>query len=115
MKYLFVHQNMPGQYKHICQRLADDKANTVVFITKREGPDLPNIKKVLYKPQREPAESTHRNIREAKPGILTGQEVPRRAMALKAQGFVPAIIIGNPAGGETLYLKAVFPATPVPG
>lgn len=113
MKYLFVHQNMPGQYKHICQRLADDKANTVVFITKREGIELPGVKKVLYKPHREPAESTHRYIRETERGILHAQEVARKAVALKAQGFVPDIIIGHPGWGETLYLKDVFPDTPL--
>ncbi|GAB4367116.1 MAG: glycosyltransferase family 4 protein [Kiloniellaceae bacterium] len=115
MKYLFVHQNMPGQYKHICQRLAADKDNTVVFITKREGLELPNIKKVLYKPHREPAESTHRYIREAERGILHGQEVARKALALKAQGFVPDIIVGHPGWGETLYLKDVYPDTPLLG
>jgi len=113
MKYLFVHQNMPGQYKHICQRLAADKDNTVVFITKREGIELPGVKKVLYKPHREPAESTHRYIREAERGILHAQEVARKAMALKAQGFVPDIVIGHPGWGETLYLKDVFPDTPL--
>lgn len=115
MKYLFVHQNMPGQYKHICQRLAADAANTVVFITKREGIELPNIKKLLYKPHREPAESTHRYLREAERGILHGQEVARKALALKAQGFVPDVIIGHPGWGETLYLKDVFPDTPLLG
>lgn len=113
MKYLFVHQNMPGQYKHICQRLAADTDNTVVFITKREGIELPNIHKVLYKPNREPAESTHRYIRETERGILHGQEVARKALALKAQGFVPDIIIGHPGWGETLYLKDVFPDSPM--
>jgi glycosyltransferase involved in cell wall biosynthesis len=115
MKYLFVHQNMPGQYKHICQRLADDASNTVVFITKREGLELPNVKKVLYKPNREPAESTHRYIRDAERGILHAQEVARKALALKAQGFVPDIIIGHPGWGETLYLKDVYPDTPLLG
>lgn len=113
MKYLFVHQNMPGQYKHICQRLAADKDNTVVFITKREGIELPGVKKVLYKPHREPAESTHRYIRDAERGILHAQEVARKAVALKAQGFVPDIVIGHPGWGETLYLKDVFPDTPL--
>jgi glycosyltransferase involved in cell wall biosynthesis len=115
MKYLFVHQNMPGQYKHICQRLAADKDNTVVFITKREGIELPGVTKVLYKPHREPAETTHRYIREAERGILHGQEVARKAVALKAKGFVPDIIIGHPGWGETLYLKDVFPDTPLLG
>jgi glycosyltransferase involved in cell wall biosynthesis len=115
MKYLFVHQNMPGQYKHICQRLAADRDNTVVFITKREGLDLPNVTKVLYKPHRAPADSTHRYIREAENGILHGQEVARQALALKSKGFVPDIIIGHPGWGETLYLKDVFPDTPLLG
>src|SRR3546814_20610016 len=115
MKYLFVHQNMPGQYKHICQRLADDKNNTVVFITKRDGLDLPNIAKVLYKPQREPAESTHRYPRETERGTLHGQAVARKALALKAQGFVPDIVLGHPAWGAPLYLTAVSPATPSHG
>src|SRR3546814_3273848 len=106
---------MPGQDKHICQRRADDKNNTVVFITKREGLDLPNIAKVLYKPQREPAESTHRYLRETERGILHGQEVARKALALQAQGFVPDIVIGHPGWGETLYLQDVFPASPALG
>ena len=115
MNYLFVHQNMPGQYKHICQRLAADPDNRVVFITKREGLELPNITKVLYKPNREPAETTHRYIRDAERGILHAQEVARKALALKGQGFVPDIIIGHPGWGETLYLKDVFPDTPLLG
>ncbi len=113
MKYLFVHQNMPGQYKHICQRLAADKDNAVVFITKREGLELPNVTKVLYKPSREPADTTHRYIRETERAILHGQEVARKALALKAKGFVPDIIIGHPGWGETLYLKDVFPDAPL--
>ena len=113
MKYLFVHQNMPGQYKHICQRLAADKDNTVVFITKREGLELPNVTKVLYKPSREPADTTHRYIRETERGILHGQEVARKALALKSKGFVPDIVIGHPGWGETLYLKDVFPDAPL--
>src|SRR3546814_12331818 len=48
-------------------------------------------------------------------GILHGQEVARKALALKAQGFVPDIVIGHPGWGETLYLKDVFPDTPVLG
>lgn len=115
MKYLFVHQNMPGQYKHICQRLAADKDNTVVFITRREGVELPGVAKILYKPHREPAETTHRYIREAERGILHGQEVARKALGLKSKGFVPDIIIGHPGWGETLYLKDVFPDTPLLG
>lgn len=113
MKYLFVHQNMPGQYKHICQRLAADQDNTVVFITKREGIEIPNIHKVIYKPNREPADSTHRYIRETERGILHGQEVARKALELKSKGFHPDIIIGHPGWGETLYLKDVFPDAPL--
>jgi hypothetical protein len=33
VKYLFVHQNFPGQYLHIVRHLQADQNNDVVFIT----------------------------------------------------------------------------------
>jgi len=35
MNILFVHQNMPGQFKHLAPRLAANPKNKVAFITKR--------------------------------------------------------------------------------
>lgn len=112
MRYLFVHQNMPGQYKHLAQRLAQDEANTVVFVTKRKGIELPGIHKVLYEPKREPADSTHPYLRLSEAGVLHGQEVVRKCLALHKRGFTPDIIIGHPGWGEMMYLRDLYPNVP---
>ena len=44
MKILLIHQNMPGQYKHIAKELAKDPNNEVVFITKEGRPDIEGVK-----------------------------------------------------------------------
>ena len=33
MKYLFIHQNFPAQYRHVVQHLASQPGNEVRFIT----------------------------------------------------------------------------------
>ena len=53
MKILFVHQNFPGQYLHLARHLGATLGNEVVFITQRTDADLPGVRKIVYKPQRE--------------------------------------------------------------
>lgn len=113
MRYLFIHQNMPGQYKHIAQRLAANKKNQVVFLTKRENLDLPGITKVLYKPHRDPTPGVHRYIAGFENAVLHGQQVVRACIDLKTKGFRPDIVIGHPGWGEMLYIKDVWPDVPV--
>lgn len=113
MRYLFIHQNMPGQYKHIVGHLAANRKNEVVFITKRKDLDLPNVKKLLYEPHREPSPQTHRYMIGAERGILHGQQVARLCIDLKTKGWRPDIIVGHPGWGEMLYVKDVWPDVPV--
>ena len=113
MNYLFIHQNMPGQYKHIVARLANNKKNKVVFITKRQNVEIPNVVKVLYKPRRTAQKTTHDYIASFENGVLNGQQVVRVAQSLKNEGFTPHIVIGHPGWGEMLYIKDVFPDVPM--
>lgn len=113
MNYLFIHQNMPGQYKNIVARLAKNKKNKVVFITKRQNVELPNVVKVLYKPRRTAQKTTHDYIASFENGVLNGQQVVRVVQSLKNEGFTPDIVIGHPGWGEMLYIKDVFPDVPM--
>ena len=58
MKILFVHQNMPGQFKHLAPALAAD-GHEVVFVTKPGRPNMPGVRKVEYKLHREAKQPTH--------------------------------------------------------
>lgn len=114
MKILFLHPNMPGQYKHLCQAYAKDPKNQVVFITKREDLDFPGVHRLTYKVARDAAPSTHRYMIGAERAVLQGQEVWRMCQRLKnEEGFVPDVICAHPGWGDALYVKDVYPDAPL--
>ena len=115
MRYLFVHQNFPGQYKHIVAHLRNDPKNEIVFLTEREDRSMTNVRKIVYKTSRAPSRNTHHYLRTVEHAVLRGQAVARVALQLKKQGFVPDIMIGHNAWGDILYLKDVFPDVPLLG
>jgi glycosyltransferase involved in cell wall biosynthesis len=113
MKILFVHQNFPGQFKHICRVLAAQGRHQVVFLTKPNDNQIPGIEKVVYTPARPPTPNVHHYIGEYENGVLHGQAVVREVLKLREGGFVPDVMIGHNGWGETLFLKDVFPKPPL--
>ncbi len=113
MKSLFVHQNFPGQYKHLARKLGADPKNQVVFVTRRKEVEIPGVRKIVYDLRREPAKSTHHYIHPLEKAVLFGQAVARVAVALKKRGFVPDVIYAHPGWGESLYIKDVYPQSPL--
>ena len=113
MRYLFVHQNMPGQYKHIVQWLAQDEKNEIVFITNRQDIEMTNVRRITYGLTRHPSREVHHYMIQNERGILYGQAVARKLMELKQQGWIPDIIVGHPGWGELMFAKDVFPNVPV--
>lgn len=114
MKVLFIHQNMPGQYKHLCRIFAEDPANQVVFITKPRSVEIPGVHKVEYAARRESAAGTHHYLIGMERSVLQGQEVWRVCRKLRdAEGFTPDVVVGHPGWGEMLYIKDIYPDTPV--
>ena len=116
MNVLFIHQNFPGQYRHIAAALADDPSNTVVAIG--EGKNLgrlghPRVMEVGYKTPKGAGAETHHYLRSTEAGIRRGQQVSRVADELVNRGFKPDVICCHPAWGEALFLKDVWPDVPL--
>ena len=60
MKLLFVHQNMPGQYRELVQWLAEKKEHEIVFLTQRKKPPVfEGVRTVIYKPHHVAKEKTY--------------------------------------------------------
>ena len=109
MNILFVHQNMPGQYRYLAPYLARDPSNRVVFITKRNDIDLPRVHRINYELARNVHPATHHYLRLFETCVLHGQAVLRCCLALAAGGFEPDVIVAHPGWGEALFLKDKFP------
>jgi glycosyltransferase involved in cell wall biosynthesis len=115
MNILFVHQNFPGQFRHIAHQLAKLPDNQVVAICQLHAPQLEGIRCLTYKPARAPARGVHPYLVSTESHILNGQAVARVLLSIKKDGFRPDIVIAHTAWGEALYVKDIFPGVPLVG
>ncbi len=115
MKYLFVHQNFPGQFLHILRHLAAQKQHELLFITENDRNSLMGVRKMLHKLGRQPAPNAHPHVHDLEQALIRAEAVARSATKLKQLGFVPDIIIGHHGWGEMLHLNDVFPDSPLLG
>jgi len=109
-KYLLIHQNFPGQYKHLAPALAA-RGDQVVALT-------PKVEKVAkwqgvtllpYKYAGKPAKGLHPWLGDFETKLIRGHSCYRAAVALKARGFTPDVILAHHGWGESLFLKDVWP------
>ena len=117
MKILFVHQNFPGQYLHIVQRLARNGGHQLVALginqldTSREIPNSLNY--FRYPLQRGNTNGVHPLVMETETKVIRAEGCARAADQLKKKGFIPDLICAHPGWGEPLFLKAVWPDSPL--
>lgn len=112
MKMMFVHQNFPGQFIHMARHFSRT-GHDVVFVTKRPDGAMPNVRIIRYPAPRLADAKTHHYVRNFENAVLQGQQIVRVGLALKKEGWRPDIIIAHPGWGESLFLKDIFPDTPV--
>ncbi|GBQ14202.1 glycosyltransferase family 4 protein [Swaminathania salitolerans] len=115
MRFLFVHQNFPGQFLHLVRHLHEQGDHEIVFISEANEGHLPGVRRVLYRQERKVSPETHPSLRELETGLLRAEAVARAANTLKGLGYTPDIIIGHHGWGELLNLVDVYPSTPILG
>ena len=110
MKILFVHQNFPGQYKHLAPALAGrPDCEVVALVRGNNSPVVPGARVVSYQVARGNSPDVHPWLLDFESKILRGEAVARAAAALDRDGFAPDIICAHPGWGEALFLKDVWP------
>jgi glycosyltransferase involved in cell wall biosynthesis len=107
MNLLFVHQNFPGQFKHLAPVLV--KAGHRVEALGIDGPGLAGISLQLYRPVRGSTANMHPWAADFETKVIRGEACAAAAARLQAGGFTPDIIVANPGWGESLFLKDVWP------
>jgi glycosyltransferase involved in cell wall biosynthesis len=113
MKLLLVHQNFPGQYRHVAAALAQTPGWEVVALGDpkniKQRPQIPGVKLAGYSTPATASPHTHHYVAPLESAVRRGQAVVRACLELKKRGFTPDIIHAHPGWGEALFLKDVFP------
>lgn len=117
MKLLFVHQNMPGQYRELIQWLAAQGGHEIVFLTQRkDAPTLPGVTTRIYRPHHVPAKDAYglSKVWEEATGAGFGAAMAARELE-RQDGFRPDIVIGHTGWGELTFFKEIWPDVPILG
>lgn len=113
---LFIHQNMPAQWRSLIPALAARAEHRLVCVSKRRDFAPPGIGRVVYEvadAATGPGAGAHRYAATFDAAVRHGQQVARACEILAQNKFRPDLIVGHPGWGETLYVKEVFPQTPL--
>lgn len=112
MKILFVHQNFPGQFRHLAPALAANSSNMVVAMEmKSEKPGRwRGVEIVPYRASRGSTPGVHPWLSDFETKTVRAEACFRAALQLRKRGFVPDLVIAHPGWGESLFLKEVWPA-----
>ena len=113
MNFLFIHQNFPGQYRHLAPALARHPGNRVLAFRLGESLEGHEVEIIGYKVQPPSQAAGHPWLTDLQPKLVRAEALARAALQLKDQGFTPDAIIGHPGWGETLLLPEVWPHTPI--
>lgn len=109
MKILFVHQNFPGQFRHLAPALLARGHRVAAIGQHAEGGELPGIEVHRYPIERGQTPNIHPLAQEFETKVIRAEACAQRARELAADGFVPDLIVAHPGWGEALYLKDLFP------
>jgi glycosyltransferase involved in cell wall biosynthesis len=112
MNVLFIHQNFPGQFKHLAPALVA-QGHRVVAMTMQKlptpAPLWQGVTLVPYGAARGSSTQIHPWVSDFETKVIRGDACFRAALQLKAQGFAPDVIITHPGWGESLFIKEVWP------
>lgn len=109
---LFLHPNMPGQYRHLARMLGAQGKHRIFFITKHKSAEIPGVMRVTYATKPHKAPPGHPYLLHTEAAIRQGQMVWRVAKLLQQkESFTPDIVVGHPGWGDALFIKDLFPKT----
>ncbi|WP_108485259.1 glycosyltransferase family 4 protein [Oceaniglobus ichthyenteri] len=110
MKILFLHQNFPGQFKHLAPALAA-QGHRVVALTSRvdKQQKWQGVNLVPYKWSEPEGQKHHPWLTNLNGAVHRGATVYKVAHQLNEKGYAPDIIIAHSGWGEALFLQEVWP------
>ena len=110
MRILFIHQNFPGQFKHLAPALAARGHEVSAFtMQKVAAGHWQGVRLLPYRPARGSTPGIHPWLIDLETKTIRAEAAFRHALALRAQGYEPDVVIAHPGWGESLFIKEVWP------
>jgi len=112
MRILFVHQNFPGQFKHLAPALAEKGHEVVALCMRKEAPpsNWRGVRIISHQVSRGSTPKIHPWLADLETKVIRGEATFWAAKKLEADGFTPDLIIAHPGWGESLFLRDLWPA-----
>ncbi|ARE84582.1 GDP-mannose-dependent alpha-(1-2)-phosphatidylinositol mannosyltransferase [Roseovarius mucosus] len=110
MKILFIHQNFPGQYKHLAPLLAQQGHNCVALTLRvKEAMKWQGVQVIPYALPKRNGQSLHPWLVDLDTKVTRAEACWQAAVDLRAKGYTPDLILAHPGWGESLFLRDVWP------
>ncbi|WP_426050880.1 glycosyltransferase [Brevundimonas sp. SL161] len=110
-RILFIHQNFPGQFPHIAAA-AVKAGHKLAAIGGQTAKGQPGVDLRRWTLTRGSTAGIFDAAVRAEADLMRAQAAVEVAVRLKADGFVPDLIVGHPGWGETIQMSEVFPGVP---
>ena len=107
---IFIHQNFPGQYKHLAPLLAKSKKYDVHSLSLRNDTSE-GVKHHKYTLVRGSTDGIHPLAQEFEAKIVRAESLSKYAYTMKEKGINPDLVIAHPGWGESLFIKNIWPDT----
>ena len=109
MKILFIHQNFPGQFKHLAPRLARQGHDCVALTLRvKTAQTWQGVRILPYALPKRAAQNLHPWLLDLDSKLTRGEACYRAAVALRDKGYAPDLILAHPGWGESLFLRDVW-------
>jgi glycosyltransferase involved in cell wall biosynthesis len=109
MRVLFVHNNFPAQFGPLARHLAKVPGVEMAAVGAQTAREVPGVRLVRYPRIDTNVAATHPFARRFDLECRRAEQVLYALSALRAQGFVPDVILAHPGWGETMPLRTIFP------
>lgn len=118
MRILLVHQNFPGQFKHLAPALLA-RGDDVIAMGMRDPREmvaagggeqaLAGLRYIRSQGRCGTATDGHPWTRDFDSKVIRADATLRSAVALRQEGWSPDVILAHPAWGEAMFLPEVWP------
>ncbi len=110
MQILIIHQNFPGQYKHLAPALVEQGHQVFSLTPKVEKRTVwKGVTLLPYRIKRSSSKDVHPWLSDLETKVIRAEACYRQALVLKDKGLEPDVILGHHGWGEPMFLKDVWP------